>query len=238
MEVICYCDECIHRDPDVDPFCEAGQIVVGGKIEGENKRERPYCMNYQSYKALPEYQSRFYKLEKMKDGPGALPCMGKKITIRGVDFYTDDHPALGEYIRITHGASGLSCDTRLDLEKKWGTFQQILRDRPPRDIRLVHVAERIPGTNELFLIRDGRGNPVTVAEWEKIERGKERAKFIKKGDLVRWHGEVYKVLNVRTERNNGLPQSTAKLRKGGTISWCAPVDELEKIEQGGQENGI
>lgn len=60
---------------------------------------------------------------------------------------------------------------------------------------------------------------------------------ISRGDRVRWYGRTYLVENVRTDRHNGPPQTTAKLRRYFTkdreIVYCAPVEELEKVEDDG-----
>ena len=59
---------------------------------------------------------------------------------------------------------------------------------------------------------------------------------IRRGDRVLWYGRTYLVDNVRTDQHNGPPVTTAKLRRhfkrDQEIVYCAPVEELEKVEDG------
>ena len=57
------------------------------------------------------YTEVFYKSMHGPDGPFKEKCMGEKIVINGVDFFTDSRNTLKEERALTHGRSGILCGT-------------------------------------------------------------------------------------------------------------------------------
>ena len=53
---------------------------------------------------------------------------------------------------------------------------------------------------------------------------------IKRGDVVLYRGEPWKVRNVRTDRHNGPPRTTAKISRKNEIMFCVPVEWLKKVD--------
>ncbi len=57
---------------------------------------------------------------------------------------------------------------------------------------------------------------------------------IQRGDRVRYHGRVYKVWNVRTDRHRDGVYTTAKIARKNEIAYCVPVEALELVQPHGE----
>ena len=82
------------------------------------------CATFEDYTQEKAYQDKYYIAVKACDGKAArAQRRGKKVTINGVNFFTDCPPLADDNSTyITHELSGLACGTIENIKTHWDYF--------------------------------------------------------------------------------------------------------------------
>ncbi len=127
--VWCYNEECKYLKSNE---CMADMIELD---------EYDACSTFENYKDDKEYKAEYFIAVNTKDKRrGRAAKRGKKITINGIEFFTDSPPLEGENaIYITHARTGLACGTVELVKKHWEQF--IKAQEKVADINTLPLAE-------------------------------------------------------------------------------------------------
>lgn len=127
--VWCYNEECKYLK---------GNECMADMIELD---EYDACGTFENYKDDKEYKAEYFIAVNTKDKRhGRAAKRGKKITINGIEFFTDSPPLEGENaIYITHARTGLTCGTVELVKKHWEQF--IKAQEKVADINTLPLAE-------------------------------------------------------------------------------------------------
>lgn len=139
--VWCYNEECKYLK---DNECMADMIELD---------EYGACGTFENYKDDKEYKAEYFIAVNTKDKRhGRAAKRGKKITINGIEFFTDSPPLEGENaIYITHARTGLACGTVELVKKHWEQF--IKAQEKVADINTLPLAEYDEKTRK-YLIKE------------------------------------------------------------------------------------
>ena len=115
------------------------------------------CSTFEDYRETPEYQEEFFKAVRTHDGePGRVKCKGKRITVNGVDFYTQSSPNCSlEHITVTHAFSGFFCGNLKELQEQWSEFMKT--NAPTTDVHSFPIAEFDEESREYFIKKESGG---------------------------------------------------------------------------------
>ena len=111
------------------------------------------CGTFENYKDDKEYKAEYFIAVNTKNKRcGRAAKRGKKITINGIEFFTDSPPLEGENaIYITHARTGLACGTVELVKKHWEQFMKA--QEKVADINTLPLAE-YDKTSREYLIKE------------------------------------------------------------------------------------
>lgn len=141
-KILCYKEFCKYRKGYI---CQSYNIKV---FENRN------CPFFEDYRKDKEYSSKYFIAVRTKNGKiGRFLKKGKKITINGIDFFTDSPPLEDKKsIYITHGRTGVSCRTVAFVKENWEVF--LKAQSKVADVSSYPLAEYDKQEHKYF-IKDG-----------------------------------------------------------------------------------